>query len=190
MQASAYQLRIAHEALKSMIADWRSASGQLDLEGRFRQQRDLMSFVGASLAAVESAAYACYVTLTQRQPAKFSWSEVARRRGYFYSTLPKILDDVYGPGTPLSTALKAMKASSDWEEFHDLRNTFMHRTLPSRLHEGASGPGIPSNEMVKYAGTWSHRELRSTEAQMSAKLQWIADKLRSIYTGGATLQQA
>jgi hypothetical protein len=36
---------------------------------------------------------------------------------------------------------------------------------------------------VKYAATWSQGELRATEVQMTAKLQWAADRLRLIYSG-------
>jgi hypothetical protein len=187
MQASAYQFRISSEAVASMIADWASANGQLDFEGKYRQQRDLALFVGASLTSIESAAYACYVTLTQRHPATFPWGDARQRRSYFYSALPDMLDRVYGSGAPLSADLRSMTASPEWKALHDLRNTFTHRTLPSRLIKGIVGPGIPPNEMVRYVATWSHGELRATEAQMTGKLHWVADRLRLIYAGGIQL---
>jgi len=187
MQASAYQFRMASDAVNSMISDWIASDGRLDSEGKYRQQRDLSLFVGASITSIESAGYACYVTLTQKRPARFPWSDVKQRKAYFYSVLPALLDQSYGPGLALCATFRAMTASPEWGALQDLRNTFVHRTLPSRLHEGVSGPATPPNEMVKYASTWSHIELRETEAQTNAKLDWVAAQLRSVFSGAMQL---
>ena len=103
MQASAYQFRTASEALTSMIADWTTAKGQLDFEGKYRQQRDLSSFVGAALTSIESAAYACYVTLTQKQSVKFPWGHVKRR-----TSSAKLRARIPGSRAPLIWNARAM----------------------------------------------------------------------------------
>jgi len=40
--------------------------------------------------------------------------------------------------------------------------------------------------MVKYASSWSNPELRADEAQMEAKLDWLAGQLERLSAAAAT----
>jgi hypothetical protein len=187
MGAVAYRYRAGDEALKSMSADWIACTQQLTFEGMYRQQRDLFEFFSCTLSAIESALYACYIVLTQRHPAAVPWGKLEARRGYFDLYLPKFLKAA-GLGThPLYTCVDALASSAVWKETKQFRNSLLHRSLPSRLIEGAVGAPPPPPSMVTYAASWSDPQLRATETQMRERLGWAAKELSFICDGGATL---
>jgi hypothetical protein len=183
-----YRYKTCRESIDSMIAHWNACGHSLTLDAHYTMQRDLFSFLACGLSAVESLFYACYVVATQKHPQVLDWSnQGARKRKADPDKIAATLTAAYPVGHPLINEVNSLTGSQEWKDWNAYRNTMVHRSLPSRLVEASIGGPPPLNEMIKYANTWSNRELRADESQMEAKLDWLAVQLERISTAAATL---
>jgi hypothetical protein len=189
MGCALYRFRSCGEAIDSMAECWNRCNGLLDLQAHYRMQRDLFSFFSSGVSSIEGLCYACYVLAAHRQPATLDWSDLKERtRSTDPIGLPKKLRNAksYPSNHQFIAVLDRLAnrqaptpQSQEWQAWNSWRNTMIHRSLYSRLTEGASGKPAPPT-MLDYVDTWSSPELKADENQMRTKLQWLGERVREI----------
>jgi hypothetical protein len=183
-----YRYKTCKESIDSMIACWHACGKALTFDGYYSMQRDLFSFFTCGLSVIESLAYAIYITATQKNPSALTWGDLkARKQKTDPVEISATLTLAYPGSHPVITEINNLTATPEWKDWKEYRNTMIHRSLPSRLIEGSMGGPPPPNEMVKYAKSWSHPELRANESQMAVKLDWLAGHVEKIAAAAAGL---
>jgi hypothetical protein len=98
---------------------------------RHLQERALFGFFVTGLSALESASYALWMAGAMDKPAEFPIGTSAALQGITPGSTRDKYKSAY-PGTSVTAKLEDLMASSQWQEWKELRNILTHRSAPGR----------------------------------------------------------
>jgi len=124
----------------------RGGGGASSYEERYNQEYALFNFFVVGDALLESLFYSLYVIASTKNPKEFQMASEQIK-----NVSPKMLRDKfikYYKNKPITEYLGEIVASAEYQNLNKIRNTLIHRTMPSRTINLSTDRNIPDTWMI------------------------------------------
>jgi hypothetical protein len=172
--ALAYRFRACAEHDTAFTLSLRRAGKAPRPNERYVQERELFSFFGTGLSAIESLCYSLFAIGSMLNLKEFNLIEP----GHLKAINPKKTTEQFSkvfPNEAITTNLAGMISDANYEEWCDIRNILAHRSAPGR-HFTRSIPPQPLDEQVLW-GEWA---IPIDETTTRTRRAWLATTLRNL----------
>jgi hypothetical protein len=129
--ALAYRYRSCHEHDRKFTNSVSSAGDAPRQPERYAQERELFGFFIAGYAAIESLCYGLFAIGSILKPEYFKMATECQRKGINPGNTAKQFCGQFHKHR-ISTVLKQLTRSSEFDEWDKTRNVLIHRTHPAR----------------------------------------------------------
>jgi hypothetical protein len=157
-------------------------------EDLYSQERSLFLMFVAGVSCVESTCYAMAAAASHPQVCCLVFN-VERQRN---CTPVRLWDWLtpYDKASHLVTTLGTLVQSPEWRFWIGLRNRMTHRSNLPRRHFASMGASLPEVNPLNYAPTSTTPEIDADLNDWDMLHKWLADQLRDLLIGGATMLRA
>jgi hypothetical protein len=124
----------------------RGGGGASSYEERYNQEYALFNFFVVGDALLESLFYSLYVIASTKNPKEFPMTSEQ-----IQNVSPTMLRDKlkkYYKNEPITEYLGEIVASTEYQNLNKIRNTLIHRTMPSRTINLSTDRKIPDTWMI------------------------------------------